>query len=216
MKKIIDISQYNTIGNLFGIDGTIDGVMIRCTSGFVEDNKAREHVEKAIENNIPFGFYMFSKATSRAELIRELKFFHQTASTICAEKGVWAHLPLAVDIEHYIKESNARKKILDTEDSFAVQLYTIKDYFTKEQIPYLIYMSFSDFNKFKGVALEIIPPDNRWVARYKYKTGTVSIIVAPNQSDIDCMMWQYTSDFYDLLNANLDINIAYDNICLIG
>ena len=82
MEKIlkgIDISEFNGDIDFKKVKNEVDYIYIRATFGrFGKDKKFDEYVMKALENEIPVGFYYYSYATDTEKAKEEVNFFLDT------------------------------------------------------------------------------------------------------------------------------------------
>lgn len=200
-KKVIDISKFNNIDGTLS-DLSIDGVMIRATSGMKKDVMLEEHLDKAIEYGVPFGFYFYTAAVNRKELIEELRYFHKTINDVCAKAEKWAKLPLAIDIEY---TSDSKFSGVKNEEFLSMVIYTAKDYFEQEGLPWLVYMNYDFYMRKCPCSLDIVPKENRWVARYR---GVNTAMDLRQNSGVDCVMWQYGQEPIGGMESDIDCNLA--------
>lgn len=95
MKKIIDLSKYNTVTDWNKVKNNVDGIIIRVgyrgyTSGtIVLDAKALQHIHACVENNIPFGLYFMSQAINQKEAREEAAFTVSYATQYRATLGLY-------------------------------------------------------------------------------------------------------------------------------
>lgn len=200
-KKVIDVSKFNEISGTLD-DKSIDGIMIRATSGMKKDVMLEEHLDNAIEHGVPFGFYFYTAATTRKDLVEELKYFHTVCNKVCAAREKWAKLPMAIDVEY---TSDAKFRGVKNEEFLSMVLYTAKDYFEKEGIPWLVYMNYDFFVNRCPCSMDIVPQANRWVARYR---GVNTEMDIRRNCGIDAVMWQYGQEAIGDGERDIDCNLA--------
>lgn len=218
MKRIIDISHHNEMADFMRLNKeNIDGVMIRIMSGTRKDKKADEHVRKCVENGIPFGFYIYSYALNRKEVKKELEMMHTFANELCIKYQVYPQLPFGFDMED--ADSYKKKNHALGVDNILNILYTVRDYFVDEKLPFMVYMSYDWWTRQYMDALEIFTMEHRWVARWTTNSAVGSdgyIAEKRMNPGIDCLMWQYTSKepFNNTTETmiRLDCNRALDSV----
>lgn len=80
MKKIIDISQWNTVTDWDAVKQNVDAVIIRAgftysRNGYLcVDNKYTENRQECKKRNIPYSLYFFTNAVTEEEAVREASF----------------------------------------------------------------------------------------------------------------------------------------------
>ena len=99
MRKVIDLSRYNTVSDWSAVAQNVSGVIIRCgyrgyVSGVIsEDNKFRMYAEQCREAGIPFGVYFMSQAITEDEAREEADYAVNMACTYGAT------MPIFIDSE---------------------------------------------------------------------------------------------------------------------
>ena len=190
--KGIDVSQHQGAINWDKVKKAgIEFAMLRVGYSNILDNEFKNNVKGCVDNNIPFGVYLFSYALDEADARREALF------VIDCIKELTVNFPVAFDFEYdSISYANQMKvnllkddviKITETfckciEDfGYYAMVYTNKDY-------YNLYYNGSIKDKF-----------DLWAAHWNilepfYKGG----------------MWQHTSSGrVDGITGNVDLNYAY-------
>ena len=98
MKKIIDVSEWQgriTNAQWTDIKKKVDGVIIRFgyrgygNGQLVLDKQVLNNLNNCKQNNIPYGFYFFSQATSADEAVEEVNLICKNVDIKQAELGVW-------------------------------------------------------------------------------------------------------------------------------
>lgn len=111
--KGIDISEFNGNIDFKKLKSQVDYVYIRATYGrYGIDKKFLEYTARAIENEIPIGFYYYSYATDEDKALEEVNFFLENIE-IFKEKITF---PLVIDMEdsdgYKAKNGNPNKEVL--------------------------------------------------------------------------------------------------------
>ena len=97
--KVIDISRYQGEVDFSKVKKEVDGIILRAGIGSYdtgvphEDSLFSTYVEQCKKYSIPFGFYYFSQAKTKAETITEANFLIDRANIHHPQ------LPLVYDIE---------------------------------------------------------------------------------------------------------------------
>ncbi len=170
MKKIIDVSYHN--GNIDWVkvkqSDEIFGAIIRCGYGddltSQDDKKFTANVEGCLKNNIPFGVYIYSYATTTKQAESEARH----ALRLCEKYKNKMAFPIYYDIE----EKGTEKGATERARIFA-NILTAKGYKVG------IYASLYWWNNY----LKGLNEYSKWVARYSN--------IKPPINNMD--IWQYTS-----------------------
>ena len=185
-------------------DAGIDGVIIRCGFGTNikgnDDKFFLKNLKGCIENNIPFGVYLYSYADTIERAESEAR---HVIRLVAPYKDKLA-FPIFYDLEHEDKEKNiylgeyaiemGNKFIEIMENNgYEVGIYSGQKWFDT-------YIK-DNFNNYP-----------LWVARYGPDDGEKHIKPeVPNDGKID--IWQYTSKGkIDGINGNVDLNVCYREI----
>lgn len=187
MKKIIDLSQYNTVADWDAVKKNCDGVILRCgyrgnTEGKIKtDARFEKSVNECAKRKIPFGLYFMSQAITTAEGREEAEY-----TLKCAEK-YGASMPLFIDSEDGDgTEKMVRADGLDKQTRTAICkafCETVKKAGRKAGV-YTSESWFNDNLNFLTLQQYIV-----WVAKYGANTGAPCTKVKLSK----CDMWQYTS-----------------------
>lgn len=188
---IIDISKYQGNVDFAKVKKEVEGVIIRCGWGSdytkQDDPKFNDYVKGCIENNIPFGIYLYSYAKTISQAQSEAKHVMRLCDSI-KDKLTY---PVFYDLEQKGTESGAVErarawaKVL-TDKGYKVGIYANFNWWT---------------NYLKG--LDEFP---KWVANYGTNDGKPQ--KKPNNSNM--IMWQYTSRGKVAgIGGNVDCNLYY-------
>ena len=143
--KGIDISEFNGNIDFKKVKDQVDFVYIRATYGrFGIDKRFKEYTEECIENNIPFGFYYYSYATTEELAEDEVKFFLQIINKY-KEKSSY---PCMIDMEdadsYKLEHRDPSKEVLTKicikacekiiEDKMSPIIYASADWFKNRLI----------------------------------------------------------------------------------
>lgn len=192
MLKGIDVSQHQGVIQWDKVKKAgIEFAMLRVGYSTVLDKEFNNNVKGCIDNNIPFGVYLFSYALNETDARWEAMFLINNI------KGLTVNFPVAFDFEYdSIRYANKMKvnllkddviKITETfcrciEDfNYYAMVYTNKDY-------YNLYYNGSIKDKF-----------DLWVAHWS--------ITEPFKKE---SIWQHTSTGkVDGISGNVDLNYSY-------
>lgn len=199
MKKIIDISQFQTGVDYSAAAEEIDGVIVRIgyrgwgsAGTLCRDTMFDTHMKGIVENKIPYGFYFFSQAVNTDEAIEEANY---AAEVIKNYKPTY---PVYLDIEESTEGSGNGRADHNSKDTWTA----IAKAFCKriEQLGYTggIYANEYYFNN--KIDLEQIKNYSIWCAKYSSNK--------PNVSKYDA--WQFTSEQkVDGFNSGIDMSYFY-------
>lgn len=200
-KKVIDISKYQGMINFKTMKEKDDvfGVIIRCgyrgygNGKVVADEYFFQNVQGCIDNNIPYGIYFFSQATTEAEAIIEAEFCLKLAK----QQTVQPLFPIYIDSEYSTSKREGRADKLSKDKRTSV----VKAFCNRiEQDKYFagIYASTSWFNN--QLNDELLLNYSHWVAHYSEACGYRKLH----------HMWQYSSGgMVKGINARTDMNWCY-------
>ena len=205
--KIIDVSHHQ--GEIdwekVKIAG-IDAAIIRCGYGTNrkknEDEYFLQNIKGCLENNIPFGVYIYSYA----ENVRNEESEARHVIRLVQPYKDKLALPIFYDLEHEDKDNNIHLGIYDVENG-----KKFIEIMEKNGYEVGIYSGQNWFNNYIKDNFNDHP---LWVARYGTKNdGNIHNMkpVVPNNGKID--IWQYTSKGkVDGIKGNVDLNICYRDI----
>lgn len=189
---IIDISNYQGNIDFKTVKTQIEGAIIRCGWGSdstkQDDPKFNEYVKGCIDNNIPFGIYLYSYAKTIEQAESEAKHVMR----LCDPIKNYIKFPVFLDLE----ENNAINGIVErakrwaqimTENGYTVGIYSSTYWWSH----YL-----KDLSNFP----------NKWVANWGNNDGKPH--TKPSNSNM--ILWQYTSvGRVAGINGNVDCNLYY-------
>lgn len=205
MKKVIDISQFQTNVNYAAAAKNFDAAIIRIgyrgygsAGTLCKDVQLDNHVKGMINNNKPYGFYFFTQATTAAEAVAEAEYAHNLI------KNYSPTYPIYIDIE----ESSDPNHNGRADGNTAAMWTTVAVAFCEriKELGYIpgVYMSeywFNnkiDFNKIKNYSI--------WCAKYGTNDGTAQN--KPTISTYDG--WQFSSVYkVNGFPAGIDISYFY-------
>lgn len=190
-RKVIDISVHNGDIDFKKVKSQVDGVIIRCGYGSdiksQDDKKWKQNVEGCIDNDIPFGVYIYSYAKTNEMAISEAE---HVIRLIKPYKDKLSY-PIYYDLEEdgtqkgAVERARAFAKVL-TDAGYKVGMYANQNWWDN----YLV--GLNEFTK--------------WVAKYGINDGKPH--TKPNIKGMD--IWQYTSvGKVDGIKGNVDMNICY-------
>ena len=190
-RKVIDISVHNGDIDFKKVKSQVDGVIIRCGYGSdiksQDDKKWKQNVEGCIDNDIPFGVYIYSYAKTNEMAISEAE---HVIRLVKPYKDKLSY-PVYYDLEEdgtqkgAVERARAFAKVL-TDAGYVVGMYANKNWWDN----YLV--GLNEFTK--------------WVAKYGINDGKPH--TKPNIKGMD--IWQYTSvGNIDGIKGNVDMNICY-------
>ena len=188
---IIDISAYQGNVDFPKVKNAVEGVIIRCGWGSdiksQDDKKFNEYVKGCIENNIPFGIYLYSYAKTLSHAESEAKHVMR----LCDPYKDKMSFPAFYDLEENGTQSGAvdraRKwaSILQA-NGYKVGMYANSNWWK---------------NYLKG--LDEYP---KWVANYGSNNGKPGT----KPSNTGMILWQYTSrGSVAGIKGNVDCNLYY-------
>ena len=149
--KVIDVSKWQ--GNIDWTKVDVDGAIIRVGVGTSDAKEGywKKNIEGCVKNNIPFGVYLYSKATTVAQAQKEAQF------TLNQIKGYSLSLPVFFDTEEKGTESASKA----CADAFC-KVITDAGYKAG------IYCSESWFNSF--IKATVYSP---WIAKYSSNSPSI-------------------------------------------
>lgn len=198
-KKVIDISQWQTVNNWQQLGEEVDGVILRLgyrgyeTAKIVKDNKFDEFLKNVKKYNIPYGIYFVTQAITVDEAQQEAQY--------CLDqvKGGLVY-PIFIDSENGDGEHASgradRGKMNRTERTGILKAFC--DYIqTNSQYTSGIYASENWF--INELNAEKLDKYFLWVAKYSSNAPTIA-----------CDAWQYTSTgAVNAVNGSVDISHFY-------
>lgn len=190
-KKGIDVSYWQGRIDWAKVKGAgIEFAILRAVAGQNTDSEFQNNLKGVIENKIPFGVYIYTKAKSLAEIDSEFTLLKNALGDTIAPLGIF------YDMED-ISLRNLSKDTLTDNLIYAMQksaqlghkgiIYSNPDWLT-----YVL-----DYERLKSYPL--------WLACYTTKERRYKLF--PH----DIYIWQYGNDKIDGINAIVDVNIMYEN-----
>lgn len=190
--KVIDISKHNGNIDFSKVKKEVDAVIIRAGYGwdFTKDPKLEEYVKGCNQNQIPYGLYCYSYATTMAQAKTEVKGFLETV------KKYKPLLPVVIDTEDADgwRKKNGNPSWQTKADMLLYELDEIE----KAGYYAMYYCSTSWYDQLIKCQPALKSKD-LWLAHWGI----------PNPSR-PCGVWQYTSDgSVNGIRGRVDRNLAY-------
>lgn len=185
VSKWQDTIKWNKVKN-----AGIDFAMIRSSFGDCDRDKMLEkNVAGCEKYGIPYGFYHYTYAQTKAQAKKEARFFLNTIKNYNPE------YPIVLDIEEDFYKKMSRKKVTDIICAFAEELEKA-GYYT------MIYSYSSFFNDY--VDMDRIKKYDIWIACWGDEDKL------NNTYDGHYGMWQYSSTGrVSGIDGDVDLNYAY-------
>lgn len=208
MRKLIDVSSYNgrvdwKKAKEYGCEGAILKVIRKDLN---RDKKFNENFAACNENEIDWGVYNYSYATTAAKAKSDMKLVCDILDKIDKTHfvyGVW------FDIEDKVQASLSKTKIAEIINAaqtvvesrgYTFGVYTGKSYYEEH------------------IDRKLVKCNNWWIARYYQGDKRMQIATNPNQEKKPAganIAWQYTSSgrFPKVISTgnsgNFDLNVLY-------
>ena len=165
MKKVRDISKWNTVTNYASVVKESDGVIVRIayrgssTGKIVADPSAEAHINGLLKNNCPIGIYFFDNAITKEEAIEEAEYCIQ----FIKKNNLKLSFPVIIDSEYGNKEKTGRADKLSKEKR-TDNILAFIDVINKAGYQAAIYASDSWF--VEHLEFGRVKNCKRWVAAY--------------------------------------------------
>lgn len=208
--KGCDISSWQGNIDIKALSSQLDFFIFRAYAGMSKDMKVDRNVQLAIENNKPYGLYLYSYALNETQAIEEANRMVNLANSYAVKPTF-----LCIDMEdadgykqRYGMPSNA---VLRAMCRVACEVFENAGYYAN------IYASASWFNN--QLAGSELNRYDKWIARWTTRNGkqTGNDTPAEWESADHCGIWQFTSEGYlNGYNGRLDMNYAYKDFVLGG
>lgn len=209
MKKLIDVSSYNEVVNwgkakACGCQGAILKIIRKDLD---RDKKFNENYTACNENEIPWGVYNYSYATTVDKAKSDMKLVCDILDKIDKEYftyGVW------FDLEDKVQAALSKTKIAEIINA-AQQVVEERGY------TFGVYTGMSYYNE--HIDRKLVKCNNWWIARYYQGDKRMQIATDPNEKYKPTMAniaWQYTSKgrFPKTISngnsGNFDLNVLYE------
>lgn len=190
-KKGIDVSYWQGRIDWAKVKGSgAEFAILRAVAGQNTDSEFQNNLKGVVENKIPFGVYIYTKAKTFSEIDRELALLKMALGDTDAVLGVF------YDMED-ISLRNLSKQTLTDNVIYAMEKikaagYKGGIYSNPDWLTYVL-----DYERLKGYPL--------WLACYTTKERRDKLFSG------DIYIWQYGNDKIDGINAIVDVNIMYEN-----
>lgn len=186
---IIDVSHHNGKINWDSIKHNIDGAIIRI--GYGDNIQAQDdkyffnNVNACLENNIPFGFYLYSYADSMQHFESEMQHIMRLSEPYLNNMS----LPIFYDLENPGTESFS---------NIAAEKFC--EFMSNAGIRHGLYASEYWYNQY--INLKDINAPYLWVAKYSENSPIIG-------TSYD--LWQFTDKYYFGNYGPFDVNKVYNN-----
>lgn len=208
MRKLIDVSSYNGTVNWkksksYGCQGAILKIIRK---DLARDKKFNENYTACNENEIDWGVYNYSYATTVAKAKSDMELVCDILDKIDKEYftyGVW------FDLEDKVQTALSKAKIAEIINA-AQQVVEERGY------TFGVYTGMSYYNE--HIDRKLVKCNNWWIARYYQGDKRMQIATNPNQEKKPAtanIAWQYTSKgrFLKTISngnsGNFDLNVLY-------
>lgn len=205
-----DISSWQGDIDIRALSSQIDFFIFRAYAGMGKDIKVDRNVNLAIENNKPYGLYIYSYALNEAQAVEEANRMVNLANTYKVRPTF-----LCIDME----DADGYKRRYGMPSNQVLKAICAAECSIFENAGYYanIYASSSWFNN------QLAGPElnryDKWVAHWPVSGGkqTGNNTPADWESAANCGIWQFTSEGYlNGYNGRLDMNYAYKDFVLGG
>ena len=188
MKKIIDISQFQTNVNYAAAAQEIDGAIIRIgyrgygsAGTLCKDSQLDKHVKGMEDNKTPYGFYFFTQAKNKEEAVAEANYAYSLI------KNFKPTYPIYIDIEESTSPNKTGRADANTTATWTEVAIAFCERI--KELGYVpgVYMSEYWFNN--KIDFDKIKKYSIWCAKYGTNDGTAQNKPSINTYDA----WQFTS-----------------------
>ncbi len=210
MRKLVDVSSYNGVvswekAKAYGCQGAILKIIRKDLN---RDKKFDENYTACNENEIDWGVYNYSYATTAAKAKSDMKLVCDILDEIDKEYftyGVW------FDLEDKVQASLSKTKIAEIINA-AQEVVESRGY------TFGVYTGMSYYNE--HVDRKQVECRNWWIARYYNGNKRMQVATNPDEEKKPAMVtvaWQYTSSgrFPKVISTgnsgNFDLNVLYRN-----
>lgn len=208
MRKLIDVSSYNgkvdwKKAKQYGCAGAILKIIRKDLN---RDKKFDENYTACNENEIDWGVYNYSYATTAAKAKSDMKLVCDILDKIDKKYftcGVW------FDIEDKVQAALSKTKIAEI-------INAAQEVVEQRGYTFGVYTGMSYYNE--HIDRKLVKCSNWWIARYYNSNKRMQIAVAPDEEKKPSMAniaWQYTSSgrFPKVISTgnsgNFDLNVLY-------
>ena len=208
MRKLIDVSSYNgkvdwEKAKAYGCQGAILKIIRKDLN---RDKKFNENYTACNENEIDWGVYNYSYATTAAKAKSDMELVCDILDKIDKTHfvyGVW------FDIEDKVQASLSKARIAEIINA-AQQVVESRGY------TFGVYTGMRYYNE--HIDRKLVKCNNWWIARYYNRNKRMQIATNPNQEKKPAganIAWQYTSSgrFPKVISTgnsgNFDLNVLY-------
>ena len=203
-----DISSHQGDIDINALASQVDFFIFRGTYGIAEDPKARRNVELAIQNNKPYGLYVYSYALNADRAKVEAQKLIDLANSFSVRPKF-----LVIDME----DADGYKKRNGMPSNETLRAICTAEGEMFEQAGYyaMVYANTSWFNN----QLAGLTRFDKWVAHWPTSGGkqTGMSTSSDKENGDNCGLWQFTSDGYlNGYNGRLDMNYCYHDAILGG
>lgn len=201
-----DISEHQGNIDINTLASQVDFFIFRGTYGISEDSKARRNVELAIQNNKPYGLYIYSYALNTERAKVEAQKLIDLANSFSVRPKF-----LVIDMED--ADGYKRRNGMPSNETLRAICTVEGEMFEQAGYYAMIYASSSWFNN----QLAGLTRFDKWVAHWPVSGGKQKGMNtdASGESSANCGIWQFTSEGYlSGYNGRLDMNYLYKDVIL--
>ncbi len=203
-----DISAWQGDIDINALSSQVDFFIFRSHSGITEDSKVKRNVQLAIQNNKPYGLYIYSYALNVNRAAQEAQNVINLANSFSVKPKF-----LVIDME----DADGYKNRNGMPSNQILQDICTKECTMFEEAGYyaMIYASTSWFNS----KLSGLTKFDKWVAHWPTSGGKQkgNSVDPSGENANNCGIWQFTSEGrLNGYNGNLDMNYLYKDVILGG
>lgn len=203
-----DISAWQGDIDITALSSQVDFFIFRSHAGISKDKKVDRNVNLAIQNDKPYGLYIYSYALNADRAKQEAQNVIDTANSYSVRPNF-----LVIDMED---ADGYKKRNGMPSDSILRDICTTEcEMFEQAGYYALIYASSSWFkNQLAG-----LDRFDKWVAHWPTSGGkqTGNNTSADGENSNNCGIWQFTSDGYlNGYSGKLDMNYGYKDFIVGG
>ncbi len=196
-----DISAHQGDIDITALSTQVDFFIFRGTYGIAEDKKARRNVELAIQNNKPYGLYVYSYALNTERAKQEAQKLIDLANSFSVKPKF-----LVIDMED--ADGYKRRNGMPSNETLR-DICTVEGEMFEQAGYYAMVYASSSWFKNQLVGLTRF---DKWVAHWPTSGGkqTANNTSPDGENGNNCGLWQFTSDgSLNGYNGRLDMNYCY-------
>ena len=203
-----DISSWQGDINIAALASQVNFFIFRAYAGISKDIKVDRNVNLSIQNNKPYGLYIYSYALNVAQAKEEAQRMVNLANSYSIKPTF-----LCIDMED--ADGYKRKYGMPSNDVLKAICAAECEIFEQAGYYAMIYASSSWFNN----QLAGLSRYDKWVAHWPVNNGkqTGNNTSPEGENASRCGIWQFTSEGrLNGYNGNLDMNYAYKDFIIKG